>query len=146
MKKNVQQIFSMIINNQIYQNKVINSNKAKMNAIVQWNQRHEIIIKYLLDLINSVQISCLFSQQADETKIRKDEQKIRETEEQLSELAHTAFSDILTENSKNILDSRYHILIDRWKGMNKDQLNAIRQQQLIQINERQVHTLPDAFS
>jgi len=48
---------------------------------------------------------------------------------------------MLTENSKDILDSRSHIIVDRWKGMTKDQLDDIRHGQLAQIDERQVHTL-----
>jgi hypothetical protein len=48
---------------------------------------------------------------------------------------------MLTENSSNLLDSRCHIIVDRWKGMTKDQLDDIRHQQLIQIDEHQVHTL-----
>lgn len=35
-------------------------------------------------------------------------------------------------------DARGHILVDRWKGMTKDQLADIRHQQLAQIDERQV--------
>jgi hypothetical protein len=50
---------------------------------------------------------------------------------------------MLTENSTNLLDSRCHIIVDRWKGMTKDQLDDIRHQQLIQIDEHQVHTLTD---
>lgn len=79
-------------------------------------------------------------------KIRNDERKTRETEERLAELAHTAFSDVLTENSQYLSDCRCHILADRWKGMNQDQLAAIRQQQLVQINEHQVSTLTDVHS
>ncbi|UJR28222.1 hypothetical protein I4U23_009472 [Adineta vaga] len=74
---------------------------------------------------------------ADETKFRTNEQKLRQTEEQLAELANTTFSDMLTENIKDILDTRGHIIVDRWKGMTKDQLDDIRQQQVAQINERQ---------
>ncbi len=84
--------------------------------------------------------------QANEAKIRADERKIRQTEEQLADIANSTFSDILTENSKNILDYRSHILVDRWKGMNKDQLDDIRYQQLTQIDEHQVHTFPYAHS
>jgi hypothetical protein len=49
---------------------------------------------------------------------------------------------MLTENSPNIFDSRDRIIVDRWKGMTKDQLADIRHQQLAQIDERQVHSLP----
>ena len=52
-----------------------------------------------------------------------------------------AFSDLLTENNlSNLLNSRGRIIVDRWKGMNKDQLDNIRCQQLRQIDERQVST------
>ncbi|CAF3808911.1 unnamed protein product [Adineta steineri] len=74
---------------------------------------------------------------ANEAKIRENERKTRETEERLAEIANTAFSDMLTENSTDILDSRCHIIVDRWKGMTKDQLDDIRRQQLVQIDERQ---------
>ncbi|CAF4974446.1 unnamed protein product, partial [Rotaria sp. Silwood1] len=40
-----------------------------------------------------------------EAKIRAHEQKTRQTEEQLAEIANTAFSDMLTENSKNLFDA-----------------------------------------
>ena len=79
-------------------------------------------------------------------KIRSDERKTRETEERLAELAHTAFSDILTENSHYLSDSPCHILADRWKGMSQDQLVDIRKQQLTQINEHQVSTQTYAYS
>jgi len=69
------------------------------------------------------------------------ERKTQQTEEQLAEIVNTTFSDMLTENSKDILDSRSHIIVDRWKGMTKDQLDDIRHGQLAQIDERQVHTL-----
>ncbi|CAF3367961.1 unnamed protein product [Rotaria sp. Silwood1] len=72
-----------------------------------------------------------------EAKIRTHEQKTRQTEEQLAEIANTAFSDMLTENSKNLFDARSHIIVDRWKGMSQDQLDDIRHQQLTQIAERQ---------
>ncbi|CAF0810428.1 unnamed protein product [Rotaria sordida] len=74
---------------------------------------------------------------AHEARIRAHEQKTRQTEEQLAEIANTAFSDMLTENSKNLLDARSHIIVDRWKGMSQDQLDDIRHQQLIQISECQ---------
>ncbi len=48
---------------------------------------------------------------------------------------------MLTENSRHLLDSRGHIIVDRWKGMTKEQLDDIRHQQLVQIDEHQVHTL-----
>ena len=53
---------------------------------------------------------------------------------------------MLTENLMNPLDSRCHIIVDRWKGMTRDQLDDIRHQQLIQIDEHQVHTLTDVIS
>lgn len=53
---------------------------------------------------------------------------------------------MLTENLTSLSDSRCHIMVDRWKGMSQDQLNDIRQQQLIQIAERQVHTFPYGLS
>ncbi|CAF2125497.1 unnamed protein product [Rotaria magnacalcarata] len=74
---------------------------------------------------------------ARETKIRVNEQKTRQTEEQLAEIANAAFSDMLTESSTSVSDSRCHIMVDQWKGMSRDQLEDIRHQQLSQIAERQ---------
>ena len=104
-------------------------------------------MKFLLNLIIKRQnLYCLISMfQANETKIRENQRKARETEEKLSELAHMTFSDMLTENCSAVLDARHHILVDRWKGMTKDQLAHIRQQQLFQINERQVYTFPSVY-
>ena len=79
-------------------------------------------------------------------KMRNDQRKTRETEERFAEVAHMAFSDILTEKTQFLSNSPCHILADRWKGMNQDQLAAIRQEQLIQINEHQVPTLTYAHS
>ncbi|CAF1098143.1 unnamed protein product [Adineta ricciae] len=73
---------------------------------------------------------------ANETKIRHNERKCQQTEEQLAELGTTVFSDMLTENIKDVLDARGRIIVDRWKGMTKDQLDDIRHQQLTQIAER----------
>lgn len=61
-------------------------------------------------------------------------------------MATTAFSDMLTENIKDVLDVRGRIVVDRWKGMTKDQLDAIRHQQLEQIEERRVRTLLSVFN
>ena len=58
----------------------------------------------------------------------------------------TVFSDMLTENIKDALDARGRIIVDRWKGMSKDQLDDIRHQQLIQIEERRVRTLLSVFN
>lgn len=106
-------------------------------------------MKYSFDSLplnrNTDWIDFLFAQ-ASEAKIRANERKSREIEERFADLAHAAFSDILTENSKYASDSGCHILADRWKGMTKDQLASIRHQQLIQIDEHQVHTLADACS
>ncbi|CAM4914143.1 unnamed protein product [Rotaria socialis] len=74
---------------------------------------------------------------AHETKLRVNEQKTRQTEEQLAEIANAAFSDMLTESSTSVSDSRCHIMVDQWKGMSRDQLEGIRRQQLSQIAERQ---------
>lgn len=60
----------------------------------------------------------------------------RRTEEQLAELANTCFSDFLLEKSHGYAP-------DRWKGMTKEELDRIRQEQLRQIDEGQVVALID---
>ena len=82
--------------------------------------------------------SCL--RQARETRMRAHEWKRRQTEEQLAELANTCFSDMLTENvPENQLEGRRRrIIVDRWKGMTKDQLDEIHRVQKAQIDERRV--------
>ena len=72
--------------------------------------------------------------------MRAHEWKRRQTEEQLAELANTCFSDMLTENvPENQLEGRRRrIIVDRWKGMTKDQLDEIHHVQKAQIGERQV--------
>jgi hypothetical protein len=72
--------------------------------------------------------------------MRADERKRRQTEEQLAELANTCFSDMLTENvPESRLEGRHRrIIVDRWKGMTKDQLDEIFTVQKTQMDQRQV--------
>ena len=75
---------------------------------------------------------------AREAKMRASEQKARQTEEQLAEIAHTCFSDMLTESTE---PDHHRIVVDRWKGMSREQLDRIRHEQLRQIAEREVGEL-----
>lgn len=82
---------------------------------------------------------------AKEVQQRQFENKQKETEEKLAEIATTCSNDILTEKTSNDKPNdgcrrhRHFVLFDRWKGMEKNEIDEIRQTQLKQIQERRVN-------
>ncbi|CAF1074456.1 unnamed protein product [Didymodactylos carnosus] len=76
---------------------------------------------------------------ASEAKMKEREQRKRDTDEQLSEIIDTAFSNLLTEDDSTAVSAvnPSRVVVDRWKGMTKDQLNEIRNEQLKQMEQRQ---------
>ena len=85
-----------------------------------------------------------FHFKAEEGRRREINLKRHQNEEKLAEIANSCFSDLLTERSDqnpfefNCRRHRHHVLLDRWKGMTKDQCDQIRGEQLKQIDESRV--------
>lgn len=99
-----------------------------------------------------------YSLQAAERAEKRQEQKRREEKESLTEMWHTMTSDMMTECAeaaeRQMGGGRPpQVLIDRWKGMNPEQLSAIHSEREAQRLERQVlghhyshtHRLPGAL-
>eukprot|EP00061_Rhincodon_typus_P007549 g29357.t1 len=61
----------------------------------------------------------------------------RETDEKFAEIGNHVYGDILTENPEVAVSAfgPHRVVTDRWKGMNPQQLEEIRQQQKQQMEE-----------
>ncbi|XP_059499194.1 RIB43A-like with coiled-coils protein 2 isoform X2 [Stegostoma tigrinum] len=61
----------------------------------------------------------------------------RETDEKFAEIGNHVYGDVLTENPEVAVSAfgPHRVVTDRWKGMNPQQLEEIRQQQRQQIEE-----------
>ena len=65
---------------------------------------------------------------------------MQEQDDNMTEIANAIFSDLLTENPDQAISSLgpNRVVPDRWKGMSPEQIEAIRNKQLQQIQERKV--------
>ncbi|XP_010573582.1 RIB43A-like with coiled-coils protein 2 isoform X1 [Haliaeetus albicilla] len=76
--------------------------------------------------------------QAAELAERKKLEKCQKTKEDMDEISSLLQGDLLSENSEQAVSSfgRHRVITDRWKGMNRDQLMAIRYSQQQQVLEK----------
>ncbi|KFV07041.1 RIB43A-like with coiled-coils protein 2, partial [Pterocles gutturalis] len=78
--------------------------------------------------------------QAAELEDRKKLEKYQKMKDDMDEISSLLQGDLLSENPEQAVSSfgRHRVITDRWKGMNQDQLMAIRysQQQQVQENLR----------
>uniref|UniRef100_A0A4X2MD04 RIB43A domain with coiled-coils 2 n=1 Tax=Vombatus ursinus TaxID=29139 RepID=A0A4X2MD04_VOMUR len=70
---------------------------------------------------------------------RKRHERRQEEEDNMAEIANALQSDFLSENPQQVASSLgpHRVVTDRWKGMNKEQLDEIRLIQKQQIQEKQ---------
>jgi hypothetical protein len=75
-----------------------------------------------------------------EQEQRKAIKKMQEEDDNMTEIANAVFSDLLTENPDQAVSAfgPHRVVPDRWKGMSAEQLEKIRQEQLLQVQERAV--------
>lgn len=66
----------------------------------------------------------------------------------MDEISGLLQGDLLSENPEQAVSSfgRHRVITDRWKGMSKDQLMAIRYSQKEQVLEKMVFKLTCIFS
>uniref|UniRef100_A0A8B9NBD5 RIB43A domain with coiled-coils 2 n=1 Tax=Accipiter nisus TaxID=211598 RepID=A0A8B9NBD5_9AVES len=76
--------------------------------------------------------------QAAELAERKKLEKLQKTKEDMDEISSLLQGDLLSENPEQAVSSfgRHRVITDRWKGMNRDQLMAIRYSQQQQVLEK----------
>ncbi|XP_052646805.1 RIB43A-like with coiled-coils protein 2 [Harpia harpyja] len=76
--------------------------------------------------------------QAAELADRKRLEKCQKTKEDMDEISSLLQGDLLSENPEQAVSSfgRHRVITDRWKGMNQDQLMAIRYSQQQQVLEK----------
>ncbi|XP_075756106.1 RIB43A-like with coiled-coils protein 2 [Pelodiscus sinensis] len=76
--------------------------------------------------------------QAEECAERKRLEKRQEEEDNVAEISNLLQGDLLSENPEQAASSfgRHRVITDRWKGMNQDQLMAIRYIQQQQVLEK----------
>ncbi|XP_029896861.1 RIB43A-like with coiled-coils protein 2 isoform X1 [Aquila chrysaetos chrysaetos] len=76
--------------------------------------------------------------QAAELVERKRLEKCQKTKEDMDEISSLLQGDLLSENPEQAVSSfgRHRVITDRWKGMNRDQLMAIRYSQQQQVLEK----------
>ncbi|XP_068808162.1 RIB43A-like with coiled-coils protein 2 [Struthio camelus] len=76
--------------------------------------------------------------QADELAERKKLEKYKTMKDDMAEISSLLQGDLLSENPEQASSSfgRHRVITDRWKGMNRDQLMAIRYTQQQQILEK----------
>ncbi|KAM9640971.1 RIB43A-like with coiled-coils protein 2 [Morphnus guianensis] len=76
--------------------------------------------------------------QAAELAERKRLEKCQKTKEDMDEISSLLQGDLLSENPEQAVSSfgRHRVITDRWKGMNRDQLMAIRYSQQQQVLEK----------
>ncbi|KFQ38018.1 RIB43A-like with coiled-coils protein 2, partial [Mesitornis unicolor] len=77
--------------------------------------------------------------QATELAERKKLEKHQKIKDDMDEICNHLQGDFLTENPEQAVSSfgRHRVIPDRWKGMNRDQLMAIRYSQQQQVLEKQ---------
>jgi len=70
-------------------------------------------------------------------------QQARDDEDKQMEIYNMINGDFLTENSDTAISSfgPHRVVPDRWKGMSPAQIKTIRQQQLVQKEQRRVRNL-----
>lgn len=70
-------------------------------------------------------------------------QQARDDEDKQMEIYNMINGDFLTENSDTAISSfgPHRVVPDRWKGMSQAQIKTIRQQQLLQTEQRRVQNL-----
>ncbi|CAM5082470.1 unnamed protein product [Eretmochelys imbricata] len=89
-----------------------------------------------------VEIPCvpmiLYFADAVEFAERKMLEKHQEEEDNVAEISNLLRGDLLSENPEQAASSfgRHRVITDRWKGMNQDQLKAIRYTQQQQVLEK----------
>lgn len=78
--------------------------------------------------------------QAREQNIGRIMQQARDDEDKQMEIYNMVNGDFLTENSDTAISSfgPHRVVPDRWKGMSPAQIKTIRQQQLVQKEQRRV--------
>ncbi|KAM6424788.1 RIB43A-like with coiled-coils protein 2 [Rhynochetos jubatus] len=77
--------------------------------------------------------------QAAELAERKKLEKYQKMKDDMNEISSLLQGDLLSENPEQAVSSfgRHRVITDRWKGMNRDQLMAIRYFQQQQVVEKQ---------
>lgn len=76
--------------------------------------------------------------QAEERAQRENHEKAAELQDNLTEIKNHVFGDMLTENP-DVAQSAFgshRVITDRWKGMNHEQIDQIRQTQAQQVAEK----------
>jgi RIB43A len=78
--------------------------------------------------------------QAREQSIGRIMHQARDDEDKQMEIYNMVNGDFLTENSDTAISSfgPHRVVPDRWKGMSPAQIKSIRQQQLVQKEQRRV--------
>lgn len=69
---------------------------------------------------------------------RNEIKRMQEQDDNMTEIANNLFSDLLTENPDQAISAfgPHRVVPDRWKGMSPEQIEKIRKEQLLQMEER----------
>lgn len=103
--------------------------------------QYEIGIFFLKKMVSAFSFHThFFFLKAVEFAERKMLEKRQEEEDNVAEISSLLRGDLLSENPEQAASSfgRHRVITDRWKGMNQDQLKAIRYTQQQQVLEKLV--------